>query len=242
MTYQQVTLATLRTRLFERVQASAHWVDAEALIALNDTLKFWNLLTGRWRRQVSVTFSPGSTPYLPLPGTLTWPMRVEHSAGTPITKTSITALDRALPGWEAQTTSSSGVPATVQFWAPRSLRLIALWPRPAVATPRGVDGISDTPELAADGDFIDLDEGLHNTFLDYAAHLLTWKDGGQAFLATASALQRFVIAAAAENQQIRSSSLYRAAAMQDTDPKLRARRRAGTEDQRIAQAASGGSA
>lgn len=227
MAYNLVTLATLRMRLFSRVDTARYWVDEEARLALNDALLFWNLLTGQWRRSLILTITPASDPYVPLSSVMIWPLRMQFSiTGVPIEKTSIAALDYALPGWEGQSTADGGsVPPSITFWAPRSLQLVAVWPRPTVATDVVFDGVSETPLLVNDGDFIDLDEGQHDVLLNYAAHLLQWKIGGDRFRSSAPAHQALILAAGEQNAGLRSTAIYRRAAGRDTDRQHRSRAR-----------------
>ena len=219
MAFINVTWAALRTQLQERLDSSQHWVDAELLIKFNDTLKFWNLLTGQWRTTVTASYNhPSSDAYIFLPGTMIWPMRMELADGTPVEKVSFASLHLAIPGWPAHTTADGGaVPTTVKFWAPRSLQLATLYPRPVVTTPVTVDGIMDTPVLAADGDFLDLDEGLHEDLLDLAAHWAQFKDGGPKFYQSVPALQKIVLRAGDINEEIRATDVYRKAQGQDRD-------------------------
>ncbi len=223
MAYNLVDLATLRTSLFTRVDTSRHWVNEEARLALNDTLLFWNLLTGMWRRQLTPTIQPGGDPYVFLASTMIWPMRMELATGALIEKTSIAALDYAIPGWEGQQIGDAGVPTAITFWAPRSLQFFVIWPRVAVATTVLFDGVSDTPVLVNDGDFIDLDEGLHDVVLNYAAHLLQWKDGGVRLRSTDAARIALILAAGDTNAQLKATAIYRRAAGLDADREHRPR-------------------
>ncbi len=214
-----VTWATLRSRLQERLDSSQHFVDAELLIKFNDTLKVWNLLTGQWRTTVTALYShPSSDAYIFLPSTMIWPMRMELADGTPVEKVSFTSLFLAIPGWPGHTTADGGsVPSAVTFWAPRSLQLAVLYPRPTADTTVTIDGIMDTPVLVNDGDFIDLDEGLHEDLLDLAAHWAQFKDGGPKFFETAPALQKLVLRAGDINAEIRAMNIYRRAQGRDRD-------------------------
>lgn len=230
MAHVQVTWATLRARLDERIDSSQHWVDAEKLIAMNDTLKLLNLLTGLWRRRVTVTFTPAGDPYLPLTSTMTWPMRMELADGTFVEKTSIPVADLAIPGWEGQTTADGGdVPTIVTSWMPRGLQFLTVWPRPIVNTGLVFDGISETPVLAADGDFIDIDQGQLDVLLGCAAHFLTFKDGGPLFEATVVDFEALVLMAGDLNEEIRSSAIYLNAQQRDSDRDHRPRVRGITQ-------------
>jgi hypothetical protein len=238
MAHQQVTLATLQTRLLERVDSSRFWVAAEATIKLNDALKFWNILTGRWRRSVSRTLTAASDPYNIFSSTMTWPMRMEvASTGRLIEKTSIAALDNAIPGWENQTLTSGGtVPTQLTFWAPRSFQFFAVWPRIPVggaSVTVDFDGVSETPVLVNAGDFLDLEDNVHDVILGYAAHLLLFKKGGPKFFQTTAAYDDLIVLAGDYNQQLRATSLYRQAAMRVTDRDHKRRRRPETENRTL---------
>jgi len=232
MAHEHVTLAELRTQLFERVDTSQHWVAAEALIKINDALRFWNVLTGYWRTPVTKVIQPASDPYNFLPGTMTWPMRMELTLGVNrlVDKTSIAALDMGMPGWEGQSIGDTGVPDRITFWAPRSLQHFVVWPKPAVA-PGGTavtvifDGVAETPVLAADGDFVDLEDAVHDTILDYAAHLLQFKDGGPKFFSTAPAYAALISVAGDFNEQLRATTIYKEAMSKDHDREQRERTR-----------------
>jgi len=232
MAHEHITLATLRTRLFERVDVSQHWVNAEALIKINDAIRFWNVLTGYWRKSQTKIIQPASDPYNFLTGDMTWPLRMELLTGADrlVEKTSIAAMDMGIPGWEGQSLGDTGLPDRITFWAPRSLQHFVVWPKPAVP-PGGTavtvifDGIAETPVLVADGDFLDLEDDVHDVILDYAAHLLQFKDGGPKFFSTAGTYQALIALAGDYNEQLRSTTIYKEAMTKDTDRDQRHRTR-----------------
>ncbi len=214
-----VTWATLRSRLQERLDSSQHFVNAELLIKFNDTLKVWNLLTGQWRTTATALYShPSSDAYVFLPTAMIWPMRVELADGSPVEPVSFTAMSLAIPGWQAHTTADGGaVPTTVKFAVRRSLQTLVLYPQPQADVTVTIDGIMDTPVLVNDGDFLDLDEGLHEDLLDLAAHWAQFKDGGPAFFQTAPALAKLILRAGDINAEIRALNLYRRAQGRNRD-------------------------
>ncbi len=232
MAHEHITLAALRTDLFARVDASQHWVNAEALIKINDALRFWNVLTGYWRTQQTKIIQPASDPYNFLTGDMTWPMRMELTTGADrqVEKTSFAAIDMGIPGWEGQSIGDAGVPDRITFWMPRSLQQFAVWPKPAVP-PGGTavtvlfDGIAETPVLAADGDFVDLEDDVHDVLLDYAAHLLQFKDGGPKFFSTSETYNALITLAGDYNDQLRATTIYKEALTRDTDRDQRERMR-----------------
>ena len=53
MAYANVTLATLKTRLDDRLEISSFYTAAEKLLALNEAIRLWNLFTGTWRQRIT---------------------------------------------------------------------------------------------------------------------------------------------------------------------------------------------
>jgi hypothetical protein len=215
--YADYTLTTLRSRLQERVEASAFYSTAELDLAINETIRLWNLYTGTWRRRVTHALQVSSHPYIALPQTMVFPMRIEVD-GVPLNKGSLWDLDYGHPGWEAETTGDGGtVPTTPNVWAPASLNLIAVWPRvAATGQTLTIDGVSAAPVLSSAGSFIDLNPSRVNTLLDYAKHYLSIKRGSDEMSLTTAAHQGLIVAAGDENALFRESSFFRwAMAQQD---------------------------
>jgi hypothetical protein len=217
MAYADYNLTTLRTRLQERVEVSAFVSTAELDLAINESIRLWNLYTGTWRRRVTHALLVQGDPYIPLPQTMVFPMRIEVD-GTPLNKGSLWDLDYGHPGWEAETTATGGdVPTTPNVWAPASLTLIAVWPRvAATGQTLTIDGVSAAPVLTAGGDFIDLNPSRVDTLLAYAQHYLSIKRGDAELNLTMGAHKAFLEAAADENDLFRESSMFKwAMAQQD---------------------------
>jgi hypothetical protein len=216
MPYQVSTLAQLKVTLAAQVDGSIFWTDEEARLALNEMLRDWNLLTGRWRRRLTLsTAAPVAgvpTVEYDLGATMTYGMRVRIGTNPGLIPTSIFELDLARPTWRAETiTSGSDVPPRTIHWAPVSLRRIAIWPATATAGVNDlfVDGVANTPILVEDGDFVDLGEEIIDVLTDYALHLLAFKEGGARWAATQEAFVDFLQAAAEENGLLKASQAYR---------------------------------
>ncbi len=209
MSYNAITLATLKTRLAERYESSAFWTGEEARLAINEGLRFWNLLTGTWKTRITLDTAASTWEYA-LPASMLYRMRVEWD-GHPLSPSGLFDLDYGRPSWMTETTASGGsVPTQPIIWAPISLQLIAIWPSDAVPHHTlTLDGVANTPILVADGDFLDLGEETVSLLLDYALHVLSFTRGGIWFQATMPALQRFLTAAAEENRLIKTSQIYR---------------------------------
>jgi hypothetical protein len=210
MPYTTVSLADLKVLMAARWDASVFWSDDEARLAMNETLRDWNLLTGRWRRSV-VLSTAAATPEVSLPSTLTYGMRVR--VGTvPLVATSYTELDLARPTWRGETTASGGdVPTTPILWAPISLTQIAIWPSTAGVGVNNVlvDGVSATPVLSEDADTVDLGDEILDVVVDCAIHNAAFKEGGARWQATILFFHAFFRAAAEENQLLKAKQIYK---------------------------------
>lgn len=209
MPYQLITRAQLRTDLQEKYESVPYWTTAEANAAINEALRMWNFLVGRWQNRVVLTTAPGDYDYA-LPQTLLYRARVLFN-GQPLTPSTYTDLSAGRPGWRTETTASGGdVPTRPTVWIPVSLRWIQIWPADATGhNGLTIDGVATTPILTADGDFVNLPTADLGPVLDYCLHTLSFKKGGAYFAATMPKLQAFLQAAAVENQLLTTSKTYR---------------------------------
>lgn len=211
MPWTRTTLAALRQRLLERVEGVPFWTPEEARLALQEGLEFWNLLTGTWQARASVDADPANDPFMALPTTLTFGARVAYQ-GQPLALDALPSFFRARPNWWVETTATGGdVPTRPLLWAPVSVQLIAVWPRPAafVASAFTVDGLAATPTLATDADAVDLDDSVHDVLLGYALHTLSFKEGWMRFVATTGQMQAFLALAAERTTQLTQSAAFR---------------------------------
>lgn len=208
--YTTVTLEALQTALTDRVDGSVYWEAEESRLAWNETLALWNLLTGRWRRTVTIDLVANQTAY-DLPSTLLYGMRVA-TQGLPVWLTSLVELDLAVPLWRsARTTDGGSIPARAWFWAPVSLTQIALYPTPAANLTNGmtVEGVSATPVLVEAADTLDLAEEDQDPLEDFALHLLAFKEGGMRWAATLPAFDALLTVAAEINGTLKAHLPYR---------------------------------
>lgn len=208
MPYQTTTLEAFRTALTRRWDASVFWTAEEARLAINEVLRDWNLLTGRWRRRVTVA-TGALDPVVLLPSTLVFGMRVR--VGTlPVWPTSVTELDFSRTTWRLEHTASGGaVPTRPYFWAPESLARIVIWPATAGVSSIEVDGVAATPILVEDADYVDLGEEILDLLADAALHVLAFKEGGPRWRQTRPYWQAFLQAAAEENTLLKAHQKYR---------------------------------
>lgn len=209
MPYAAVTWSALRAKLRDRLELKPFWDDTELRDATNEALLLWNLLTGTWRRTVTLTTIANQYDYA-LPATMLYRTRVTFN-DLPLSPSSREEFNLGRPNWRSETTASGGdVPTRPMLFAPISLRLIYLWPAHAAGGGTlAVDGISATPVLVDDGDTIDLGQEQEGRILDLALHLLLFKKGGPAFAASMPLFHAFLLAAAEKNSLIKTSTIYR---------------------------------
>lgn len=210
MPYTQTSLADLLVHLTARWDGSVFWTPEEGRRALNETLRLWNLLTGRWRRILLLDSVANQVEY-DLGATLLYGMRVSVS-NAPLTITSLMELDLGRPTWRSETTASGGVVPTVgTLWAPVSLQRIALWPALATAGVANiaVGGVSNTPVLVEPGDTIDLGEEDIDLIVDDALHVVSFKEGGPRWRSTKPYRTALLQAAAEENGRLKANQKYR---------------------------------
>lgn len=211
MPHTTVTLADLKVSLQQRWDGEAFWTEEEARLALNESLRDWNLLTGMWRRRLTLS-TAAANPELALGATMTYGMRVRLSTGQPLHPTSTLELELGRPTWRLETTASGGaVPTAPLLWAPQSLQTIVIWPATALIGVNNllVDGVSNTPVLDQDGDTVDLDDSLIDTLVDFALHVAAFKEAGPRWRATRDYFQNFLQAAGEENGLLKTNQKYR---------------------------------
>jgi hypothetical protein len=202
--YSQTTLAELQTLMAQRWDSVVFWTAEEARLALNEALREWNLLTGRWRTRVSLDVV-GGVPEIALPGVLTYAMRITTAAGAPLVPTSVLELDLGEPQWRLQT---AAVPT---LWAPVSLTQIAIWPAFPVTAVGALrcDGVMRTPVLVDPDDTVDLGEEIIDSITDMALHVAAYKEAGDRWRATRPYFEAFLQAAADENALLKQHQQYR---------------------------------
>ena len=227
MPYATLTRAVLRGQLQTRYTGDPFWSDTEANDAINEALRYFNLFTGYWRG-TGTTNTTINTPFVAVPGTLTYRTRV-YVSGRPLTRKSIVELYRSRLTWRTDLTSSGGVvPTTIREWAPVGLSQIAIWPTDAVGgTTLSFDGVRLTPVLAADGSFLDLGDEEVGILLDEALWILTFKRPSL-LEAMQERHQRFLQACLERNDQLRRSSYFRQALGLDQEQRLEPTRRQKT--------------
>ncbi len=207
--YVQYTRAQIRGMLQQRVESVPFWVAAEANDAINEALLMWNALTGLWKGTQIITTTANNWDYA-LDASMVFGTGVTFD-GRSLAQSSLTEMDAGKPLWQSQTTADGGsVPTSPQIWLPMSIDMIAIWPADAVGGHTlSVFGISQTPTMDDDADFIDIGHEQLDVLLGYALHVLSLKEGGERFISTMALLGDFLAAAAEENAQLTASSIFR---------------------------------
>ncbi len=208
MPYQQYTLAQLQAHLAARVDTSPYWTAAEATAALNEALRVWNSLVGQWRRREYIFTVNG--PWHALSASLLFTTRISWN-GITLDSTTLADLDLARSHWEGESITDGGdVPTQPQVWAPVGLYKVAIWPMDWTPAHRYlIDGVAETPVLAAAGDYINIGEEHLSAITGYALHTLAFKQGGTTFAASLGLFKDFLREALAANDRLRSSAVFR---------------------------------
>lgn len=211
MPHQTVTLADLKVGMTQRWDGTPFWTPEEARRAINEALRDWNFLVGRWHTRVALNLVANQVTYV-LTTALVFGARVKVVGVGPLHVTSTFELDHARSQWRLETTASGGdVPTVPVHWAPQGLLAISLWPASATSATNGllIDGVATTPVLVDEGQFVDLGEELHDPLLDYALHVAAFKEGGPRWAATREFFTTFLTLAAEENKLLKASRAYR---------------------------------
>ena len=208
MPYTTTTLAQLQARLADRYENVPFWTAEEGRLAINESLRVFQALTGYWKQRITITV-PALEHWVPIPGTIMQRTRLELNNKI-IGRTSLVAMKYGHPFWQTDTVLSGGsVPTTIKNWMPAGLSLVGVWPAPIANQSVIVDGIAQTPILVNPGDFVDLGDEEFSTLLGFALHLLSFKAPDALFAASTPFRDAFYAAAALRNAQFKASDFYR---------------------------------
>lgn len=210
MAHHRQTLADLLADLAVAWDSSPFWTAAEATGYLNHALRWWNLLTGYWKRLVVINLAAPVNHYVALPGSLVFGMEVSWGAtGKPLGSSALWDLDMGKPGWDNQTVTDGGlVPTTPRLWAPVGLKEIAIWPA-AASGQLLVNGVAATPVLSALTDYVDMGELETINIVHFALHVGAFKRGIGSVQSTMPFFEGFLEAARQQNARLQFSSIYR---------------------------------
>lgn len=206
MAFTPYTLVDMQTRLNEKVESVPFWTSDEATDAINESLLAMNMLTGYWRRTVTITTTPNHD--YTLPATLGFQSRILYN-GKVMEPASLHAMNNGHPGWRGNIAGDVGVPTRPYLWIPLGLQLFAIWPRDTGGNTLTVEGVSATPQLTQPTDTVDLSEDAFHALLSFALLILTFKEGSERFTAAQDLLSTFLTHCAEINGQLKASALFR---------------------------------
>jgi len=200
--YQRLNLDSLTLRLTERVgNNSTFWTAREKRDALNEAIRVWAVMTGQWSRRFSIPTVVGQRFY-DVPKQIVSLQRVRYN-NTILYQTSTAEMDYGFSNWQQ---SATGTPSV---WAPIGLDKFVINPPAAAGSFLNVEGLALAPALRVGGDFLDIGDEEVNRLLDYAHHILTFKEGGLEFEASMPLMGTFVEAAVQRNQRLLGASTFK---------------------------------
>lgn len=220
MAYTQYLLSDLLSALAVKYESVPFWTQPEAIAALNESFRVWNMLTGVWKDRITVTTPTDHSPWIEIPLPLFYNVRMEWTAdGRPLGRSSIGDLDNGRPNWEGETTLSGGdVPTSPKHFAPAGLNMFAIWPQDYTGgNTITVDGVVNSPTLSSLTDTVDINPASLQAILGYALHYLAFKESGQRWKATSGYYREFLLAAIDQNDRLSSSAMFRKAAGLDVN-------------------------
>ncbi len=225
MAYAQIQLSDLLTRLADRWESVPFWSQADAISSLQETMRWWNLFTGQWKKRVLIpTITATSFPtgwIYTLPSEVTFALRASWQQ-IPLKPVSETDLDLGYRNWRSHTIASGGsVPTRPTFWAKLGVTKFALYPADTSALNSiEVDAVVRAPILCADpvnptapelAAFFDLGGEEEPIILDEALHIAAYKLGGTYWKKTFPGHQRFLQAAVDKNARLKAETAFRKA-------------------------------
>lgn len=224
MPYVTYTLGQLRTQLARAWDGSPFWTGEEARLAINESLRTWNLLVGAWRAGFHL-LSVANSPYYTVPPGALVVIHVNWR-GQPLDDGSLGDLDMGRPNWRLETIASGGdVPTTPQLWAPLGFTRFLIWPADTAATSLlALDAVVPAPVFDDDADRADINDADLETLLGFALRLAAFKKPGDRFRELQSREAAFYRAAADRNATFRASALYRQFLGQDRSRRYRPER------------------
>lgn len=236
MAFQNINLTTLLGLLQSRLDSYTFWSSAEQTDALNEGLRVYQLATGRWKdrfvfptvakraiydlTQVASLYAGGKTKILA-------PFRIVFGTGPqPLAWTNFADLDFTYPGWQATNTTTPGAPnVPIMGGLFGGLNMIFIYPADFVGgNSLQVDCLLTTPVLVKAADYVNLDTSEIQCLLGYAAHVLSFKQGGILFQQTMPGYFAFLKMLADRNGQLKVLSPFKEALGQDAARRMVPRR------------------
>jgi len=188
-------------------------------VSLNFGLSIFQLATGRWRNRFIITtvanrvfYSVPDLAQLQVSGIcqVLQPLRIAFNGAQPLGWSSFTDMDCLYPGWQVQTTASSGAPSTPQMCGPAGTNYFWIWPADAAGgNSLALDAVTNAPQLVKSGDFVNLDQTETTSLLDFAQFFMSQKRGGVFFQRTIPLFKGFLEMLAERNSYLMNISNFR---------------------------------
>jgi hypothetical protein len=213
MPYTSVTRAQFRALVRNQLGsgglASSFWRDTEINFIINESLRFYNLLTGYWKTR-AILPTTAATVWYTTPGIITSNMRVSFN-GFPMRSASLYSMDFGRSGWESEKTTDGGdIPTRPKYFIIGALNKLAIWPADAAgANSLALDGIAVTPILVNDASTLDVGQEDMNGLLDLCQHIAAFKEGGLEFKNSMESFKQFLEGAGERNAILKRCAAYR---------------------------------
>lgn len=120
--------------------------------------------------------------------------------GTPVDTPSLSEMDSYSPEWDTSTTDSNAVVVTA------GIDLLSYAGTSSTSLTLSLLGNMAIPSVGTD--YVQISRDAYDSILDYAQFLATFKDGGEEFAQAMALEQKFIRAAAAENDRLLHLGIY----------------------------------
>lgn len=218
MGHQTVTLNDVQTLMERRWNKQPFWTAEEARLHFNEALCEWNLFTATWRKKITATTIQNAHIHSIPSGLLTYVTTIRYLDRRALHRDSRIALGDLRPNWRGEYTNSGGtVPLEPKKWFPYGLTKFGIWPADHVGGGLLLlDGIANTPQLTAIGDYVDISATELPLLIGEALHIAAFKTGGALLAQVMKHHQLFLAAALDRNDRLGASVKFRRAAGLDT--------------------------
>ncbi len=174
------TVASLDQRVLDRLEGnSVFYVQSERYNALNEALRALNLFVGFTQATINV---PGGSQIgrhiYDQPAGILFPLAIAFNS-RPLRKSTLPNLTTSHRLWASALSSGAG---PVQSWVALGIQKFLLFPADAVGGGTlAVTGVVEPTTMVNSTDIVQCPDHFTDTLVDYAAHILQLKEGGNIF-------------------------------------------------------------
>jgi hypothetical protein len=219
MPYTNTTLATFKNLILNRLQNASFWSTTELRDAVNEGIRVLQVCCGLWTDRYVITTQGKRVIYTTTSVTVTtvdgnipqifMPIRMAFNS-IPLDPCTLNDMDNGYPGWQFQTTSTTGCPDTPIMWGPIGLTKFFIWPADNDgANSLQVDCLKRAPVLVADSDYLNIDSSYISPLVGYCQHVLMLKRGGQLFSVSMNELRAFMKTLVDKNGHLQAVEPFR---------------------------------